>query len=130
VIRCRKPALAVAGDAVRAGEPGAERNSPDGDTILGHLADVGDIRVAAAAHRPTQLGSNSQSHVGTAAGVHVVAALANVQWNELVGPQKLDGGVGELSVDGTTISVSGPGLGVDVDRSALAAKRIERTTVE
>lgn len=86
--------------------------------------------VAAAAGRKTQLGSMVEGHVGTAAGVHFALATENVVWNEMVGPFMTTDGITDLDVDEPHISVSGPGLGVSVDREALARLRSDRVVVE
>ncbi|TYL36174.1 dipeptide epimerase [Natronococcus pandeyae] len=86
--------------------------------------------VAEAANRPTQIGSMVEGHVGTAAGVHFAAALDNVIWNEMVGPFMTTTGVTDLSYDLPRIEVSGPGLGVGVDRDALAELRSEKLVIE
>jgi len=86
--------------------------------------------VAAAAGRKTQLGSMVEGHVGTAAGVHFVLAHENVVWNEMVGPFMTTDGITDLAVDEPRISVSGPGLGVSIDRDALARLRSDREIVE
>jgi L-alanine-DL-glutamate epimerase-like enolase superfamily enzyme len=85
--------------------------------------------IAAAAQRPTQLGSMVEGEVGTAAGVHFVLARENVVWNEMVGPFMTETGVTDLTADLPEIRVDGPGLGVDLDRDALAALRTDRTVI-
>jgi L-alanine-DL-glutamate epimerase-like enolase superfamily enzyme len=86
--------------------------------------------VAAADQRPTQLGSMVEGGVGTAAGVHFVLSQENVVWNEMVGPFMTETGVTDLSVDLPEIAVDGPGLGVEIDRDALASLRTDRTVIE
>jgi L-alanine-DL-glutamate epimerase-like enolase superfamily enzyme len=86
--------------------------------------------VAAADGRATQLGSMVEGGVGTAAGVHFVLAFENVVYNEMVGPFMTTEGVTDLDAEVPTITVSGPGLGVTVDRERLAALRTERTEIE
>lgn len=86
--------------------------------------------VADAAERPTQIGSMVEGHVGTAAGVHFALARENVVWNEMVGPFMTETGVTDLETDLPRIKVSGPGLGVDLDREALVALRTDQTVVE
>lgn len=86
--------------------------------------------VAEADHRCTQLGSMVEGHVGTAAGVHFVTALDNVVWNEMVGPFKTTGGIGDLDTDRPEITVGGPGLGVNVNHDELAKRRTDRTVIE
>lgn len=86
--------------------------------------------IAEADQRPTQLGSMVEGHVGTAAGVHFVLSQENVVWNEMVGPFMTETGVGDLQADLPRIEVDGPGLGVDLDRDALAALRTEQTVIE
>lgn len=86
--------------------------------------------VAEADHRRAQLGSMVEGHIGTAAGVHFVAAFDNVIWNELVGPFMTTTGIGDLAVDRPEITVSDPGLGVSVDRERLASLRTDRAVIE
>lgn len=86
--------------------------------------------VAAADGRPTQLGSMVEGGVGTAAGVHFVLAFENVIWNEMVGPFMTTANVTDLDFEVPEIRVDGPGLGVEVDRDALADLRTDRTVVE
>ncbi len=86
--------------------------------------------VAAADGRSTQLGSMIEGEVGTAAGVHFVAAYENVVWNELVGPLLTEGSFTDLSVDGPEVGTSGPGIGVQINRDALASLRTNRRIVE
>jgi L-alanine-DL-glutamate epimerase-like enolase superfamily enzyme len=86
--------------------------------------------IADAANRPTQVGSMVEGHVGTAAGVHFALARENVIWNEMVGPFMTETGVCDLSTDEPRIEVDGPGLGVDLNRDALASLRTERTVIE
>lgn len=86
--------------------------------------------IAEADQRPTQLGSMVEGHVGTAAGVHFVLSQKNVVWNEMVGPFMTETGVTDLSADLPHIEVDGPGLGVELDRNALADLRTEKTVIE
>jgi L-alanine-DL-glutamate epimerase-like enolase superfamily enzyme len=86
--------------------------------------------VAAADGRPTQLGSMVEGGVGTAAGVHFVLGLENVVYNEMVGPFMTTANVTDLDFEEPEITVSGPGLGVELDREALAELRTERTVIE
>jgi L-alanine-DL-glutamate epimerase-like enolase superfamily enzyme len=86
--------------------------------------------VAEADGRPTQLGSMVEGGVGTAAGVHFVLALENVIWNEMVGPFMTTANVTDLEFAVPEIHVDGPGLGVEVDRDALADLRTDRAVVE
>lgn len=86
--------------------------------------------IAAADQRPTQLGSMVEGHVGTAAGVHFVLSRENVVWNEMVGPFMTETGITDLSTDRPRIAVDGPGLGVELDRQALATLRTDRTEIE
>lgn len=85
--------------------------------------------VAEADSRPTQLGSMVEGGVGTAAGVHFVLAFENVIWNEMVGPFMTTANVTDLDFAVPEIRVDGPGIGVDVDRDALAELRTDRTIV-
>lgn len=85
--------------------------------------------VVEAAGRPTQLGSMVEGGVGTAAGVHFVAAFDNVIWNEMVGPFMTTDGVTDLETDLPHIRVEGPGLGVDLDRDRLEELRSDRIVV-
>ncbi|WP_164974692.1 mandelate racemase/muconate lactonizing enzyme family protein [Halegenticoccus tardaugens] len=86
--------------------------------------------VAAADGRPTQLGSMVEGHIGTAAGVHFVAAFENVVWNEMVGPFMTTEGITDLDTNVPRITVEGPGLGVSVDRNRLRSLRSGRAVVE
>lgn len=86
--------------------------------------------VAAASGCHTQIGSMVEGHIGTAAGVHFALARQNVIWNEMVGPFMTTTGITDLQVDLPTITATGPGLGVTIDRDALAELRTDRVTVE
>ena len=86
--------------------------------------------VAEADGRPTQLGSMVEGGVGTAAGVHFVAAFENVIWNEMVGPFMTTDGVTDLSFDLPRVTAEGPGLGVSIDRDRLETLRSGRATIE
>ena len=86
--------------------------------------------VAEADERNTQVGSMVEGHVGTAAGVHFAAAFENVVWNEMVGPFMTTTGVTDLEADCPQIRATGPGLGVSLDRDALAELRSDRTVIE
>lgn len=85
--------------------------------------------VAAADGRPTQLGSMVEGGVGTAAGVHFVLSRENVVWNEMVGPFMTETSVTDLTAELPEIVAEGPGLGVDLDRDALATLRTDRTVI-
>ncbi len=86
--------------------------------------------VAEADDRPTQLGSMVEGHVGTAAGVHFVAAFENVVWNEMVGPFMTTDGITDLAFDVPHITATGPGLGVSIDRDRLEALRSDHAVIE
>lgn len=86
--------------------------------------------VAEADQRPTQLGSMVEGGVGTAAGAHFVLSQENVVWNEMVGPFMTETGVTDLAADLPEIAVDGPGLGVELDRDALAELRTDRMVIE
>ena len=86
--------------------------------------------VAAAAGRPTQLGSMVEGGVGTAAGVHFVLAFENVIWNEMVGPFMTTSGITDLEATEPRIRVDGPGLGVTIDRDRLEDLRTDMTVIE
>jgi L-alanine-DL-glutamate epimerase-like enolase superfamily enzyme len=86
--------------------------------------------VAKADERPTQLGSMVEGGVGTAAGVHFVAAFENVIWNEMVGPFMTTTGITDIVTDLPDITASGPGLGVDIDYDELSTLRTERAVIE
>lgn len=86
--------------------------------------------VAEADGRQTQLGSMIEGEVGTAAGVHFVAALDNVAWNELVGPSMTTGDFTDLTVEGPTLETSGPGLGIEIDRRRLESLRTNHRVIE
>lgn len=81
------------------------------------------------AGRPTQVGSMVEGHVGTAAGVHFALAHGNVVWNEMVGPFMASEGITDLDVEEPRIVADGPGLGVEIDREALARLRVDRAGV-
>jgi L-Ala-D/L-Glu epimerase len=86
--------------------------------------------VAEADNRPTQLGSMVEGHVGTAAGVHFVAAFENVVWNEMVGPFMTTDGITDLAFDLPRITVDGPGLGVSIDSDRLQTLRSGHAVIE
>lgn len=86
--------------------------------------------VADAAHRPTQLGSNVEGDVGTAAGIHFVAAHDNVQWNELVGPFMTTERITDLTTSKPDLATDGSGLGVTLDRDTLEDLRIQHTVID
>lgn len=86
--------------------------------------------VAEADNRPTQLGSMVEGHVGTAAGVHFVAAFENVIWNEMVGPFMATDGITDLSFELPHITVEGPGLGVSIDTDRLEGIRSSYAVIE
>lgn len=86
--------------------------------------------IAAADERPTQVGSMVEGGVGTAAGVHFALSQANVIWNEMVGPFMTETGVTDLRAAIPRIEVTGPGLGVELDRDALAEFVTEETVIE
>jgi hypothetical protein len=48
----------------------------------------------------------------------------------MVGPFMATTGITDLQVDLPTITATGPGLGVTIDRDALAELRTDRVTVE
>lgn len=86
--------------------------------------------VAAVDNRSTQLGSMVEGHVGTAAGVHFVAAFENVIWNEMVGPFMTTDGITDLSFDLPQITVDSPGLGISIDEDRLEALRSGHAVIE
>lgn len=86
--------------------------------------------VAEADHRPTQLGSMVEGHVGTAAGVHFVSAFENVIWNEMVGPFMTTDGITDLAFDLPHITADGPGLGVSIDHDRLEELRSAHAVIE
>lgn len=87
----------------------------------GGLHEAGRVNAVATANNcRTQLGSMVEGHVGTAAGAHFVLAHGNVVGNDLVGPFLTTMGITDLELDEPRIKVSGSGLGVSVDRAALA----------
>lgn len=86
--------------------------------------------VAEADDRTTQLGSMVEGHVGTAAGVHFVAAFENVIWNEMVGPFMTTDGITDLTFDLPQITVGGPGLGVSINKDRLEALRSGYAVIE
>lgn len=86
--------------------------------------------IAEADERPTQIGSMVEGHVGTAAGVHFALSHDNVIWNEMVGPFMAETGITDLKADLPRIEVDGPGLGVELNRNALAELRTDETVIE
>lgn len=86
--------------------------------------------IAEADQRPTQIGSMVEGHVGTAAGVHFALSQENVIWNEMVGPFMAETGITDLETELPRIKVDGPGLGVTLDRDALADLRTNETVIE
>ncbi len=86
--------------------------------------------VAEADGRPVQLGSMIEGEIGTAAGVHYVAAFENVIWNELVGPFMAENHFTDLQLDDFTIATEGPGLGVTIDHDELARERKTRRVID
>lgn len=86
--------------------------------------------VAEAAHRPTQLGSNVEGDVGTAAGIHFVTAHDNVTMNELVGPFMTTESITDLTTTKPALTTNGPGLGINIDRDTLGKLRTQKTIIE
>jgi L-alanine-DL-glutamate epimerase-like enolase superfamily enzyme len=48
----------------------------------------------------------------------------------MVGPFMTETGVADLTADRPRIEVDGPGLGLELDREALAALRTEKTVID
>jgi muconate/chloromuconate cycloisomerase len=88
--------------------------------ILGTMAIA---RIAEAAGMGCYVGCMIETSLGTAAYLHVALAAAPVTWGcELFGPLLLKGDVVRTPVryaDGAILALDGPGLGVDVDETAL-----------
>ena len=90
----------------------------------GLLGTMAVARVAEAAGMSCYVGCMIETSLGTAAYLHVALAAAPVTWGcELFGPLLLRGDVVREPVryaNGTILALDGPGLGVEVDESALA----------
>jgi muconate/chloromuconate cycloisomerase len=90
--------------------------------ILGTMAIA---RIAEAAGLGCYVGCMIETSLGTAAYLQVAVAAAPVTWGcELFGPLLLQGDVTRRPVayaDGAILALDGPGLGVDVDETALKA---------
>jgi muconate/chloromuconate cycloisomerase len=88
--------------------------------ILGTMAIA---RIAEAAGMGCYVGCMIETSLGTAAYLHVALAAAPVTWGcELFGPLLLEGDVVRQPVqyaDGAILALDGPGLGVEVDETAL-----------
>ena len=88
--------------------------------ILGTMAIA---RIAQAAGMGCYVGCMIETSLGTAAYLHVALAASPVTWGcELFGPLLLKGDVVRRPVsyaDGAILALDGPGLGVDVDETAL-----------
>jgi L-alanine-DL-glutamate epimerase-like enolase superfamily enzyme len=96
----------------------------------GGLHEAGRLNAIAAANNSrTQMGSMIEGHVGTAAGAHFVLAHGDVIGNDLVGPFMTTTGITDLEFDEPRIEVSGPGLGVFVDRDILSDLAIDSREV-
>ena len=94
-------------------------------TKSGGLASTMAIaRIAEAAGLGCYVGCMIETSLGTAAYLHVALAASPVTWGcELFGPLLLKGDVVRQPVryaDGCILALDGPGLGVDVDETALA----------
>ncbi|MGM8213279.1 mandelate racemase/muconate lactonizing enzyme family protein [Virgibacillus sp. W0430] len=78
---------------------------------------------------PAQMGSMVESGIGSAAGLHVMAATKNVVSHELVGPDMFKDDAADLTFQGTTVRLSDqPGLGVAIDEKKLQqfTSRVEK----
>jgi muconate/chloromuconate cycloisomerase len=88
--------------------------------LIGSLA---ISRIAEAAGMGCYVGCMIETSLGTAAYLHLALAAAPVTWGcELFGPLLLRGDVTRDPVryaDGAILALDGPGLGVEVDESAL-----------
>jgi len=88
--------------------------------ILGTMAIA---RIAEAAGLGCYVGCMIETSLGTAAYLQVALAAAPVTWGcELFGPLLLEGDVVRRPVqyaDGAILALDGPGLGVDVDETAV-----------
>jgi L-alanine-DL-glutamate epimerase-like enolase superfamily enzyme len=78
--------------------------------------------IAEAAGIVAQVGTMVESSIASAAGLHLAMALANVQTVEMGGPLMITEEVGNLgrcyARDRITLPEA-PGLGIDVDESAV-----------
>ena len=103
-VRRGKPALDVAGDAVRAGEAGAERerDSASGDTVLGRLADVGDVGIAVGHRRDAVVASHGVDRNRRSGSVRIGVGTSVVGGSVSVGH-----GVVERHVAESKFTVSG-----------------------
>jgi len=95
----------------------------------GILGTMSIARIAEAAGLGCYVGCMIETSLGTAAYLQVALAAAPVTWGcELFGPLLLAGDVTRRPVeyaDGAILALDGPGLGVEIDESAL--KRWTRT---
>lgn len=83
------------------------------------------IAAAKAAGLTVQVGSMVESSIGSAAGYHLAAARAHVTSTELTGPLLFSRDVGDLVYDPPTVQLpAGDGLGLMIDRDALAELRV------
>jgi muconate cycloisomerase len=89
----------------------------------GILATMAIARIAEAAGLGAYVGCMIETSLGTAAYLHVALAATPVTWGcELFGPLLLAGDVTGDPVrydDGAIVALDGPGLGVEVDETAL-----------
>lgn len=77
--------------------------------------------LAKAAGLGAQVGSMVESSIGSAAGYHVATARAGITSTELTGPLLFTRDLGNLRYELPNVLLGdGPGLGVEVDRDALA----------
>jgi len=89
----------------------------------GLLGTMAIARIAEAAGMTCYVGCMIETSLGTAAYLHVALAAAPVAWGcELFGPLLLDGDVVRDPVryaDGCILGLDAPGLGVEIDETAL-----------
>lgn len=82
--------------------------------------------IAEAAGIAAQVGTMVESSIASSAGLHLAMSLANVKTVEMGGPLMITGEIGNLRscYNRDTITLpDGPGLGVDIDESAVARFR-------
>lgn len=76
------------------------------------------------------LGSSIETGIGTAVGLHFAIATETVTFTDLVGPRWFDERISTFEVNLPEMMVSGPGLGVECNRTVLETYKHESVTVE
>ena len=110
-------------DALRAIETGAADLINIKLVKTGGLAPARDLAaICAAAGMSCQIGTLDTS-IGSAAALHLVHACPTIRFAEINGPTRLEKDVatGFAVENGNAILQAGPGLGIDVDTSALSS---------